>query len=365
MAIKIGIIGGGQLGLMIAEQAKELGAYTMSLDPAADAPAFAVCDDHIVAAYTDEEALVRLCEACDVVTYEFENIPAQVLVPLCKKYNIKQGIRPLLDSQDRLREKNNALSHGLQTPPFEAVEGAASLRLAIEKIGLPAVLKTRTLGYDGHGQAVIRCEADVAKAEALTSVPCILEGFVDFDFEVSVVALRDKQRVVIFPVGRNIHRDGILDLCVVPAELSEALQAKITEQCTRFMTECDYEGILAIELFVKGEEIIFNEMAPRPHNSGHYTIEGTSTNQFRELCRFLMDMPLEGAKLSAPNVIMKNILGEDMAEAERIADEGHAGVYVHLYGKSECKPKRKMGHITFVGMGIEEYDSEWRDRFKK
>ncbi len=365
MAIKIGIIGGGQLGLMIAEQAKVLGAYTVALDPAVDAPAFAVCDDHIVAAYTDEEALVELCERCDVVTYEFENIPAQVLVPLCKKYNIKQGFRPLLDSQDRVNEKNNALKHGLQTPPFEAVEGSASLKLAIEKVGLPAVLKTRTMGYDGHGQAVIRTEADVAKAEALTSVPCILEGFVDFDFEVSVVAVRSAEKTVIFPVGRNIHRDGILDLCVVPAELSAELHAKIEEQSKRFMSECGYEGILAIEFFVKGEEVIFNEMAPRPHNSGHYTIEGTTTNQFRELCRFLMDQPLEDAKLTAGSVIMKNILGEDLEEAEKIAAEGHEGVYVHIYGKSVCKPKRKMAHITFVGLTLEEYDASWRERFKK
>ncbi len=365
MSQKIGIIGGGQLGLMIAEQAKILGAYTIALDPATDAPAFAVCDEHIVAQYNDESALVELCERCDVVTYEFENIPAEVLVPLCERYNIKQGYRPLLDSQDRLREKSNAREHGFQTPPFEAVDSVESLHAAVEKIGLPAVLKTRTLGYDGHGQAVIRTEADFAKAEALTAVPCILEGFVDFDFEVSVVSVRSAQEMTIFPVGRNIHRDGILDLCVVPAELSTELQTKIEMQCKRFMSECGYEGILAIELFVKGEDILFNEMAPRPHNSGHYTIEGTSTNQYMELCRFLLGMPLQDAKLSAQSVIMKNILGEDMAEAEKIACEGHEGVHVHLYGKSVCKPKRKMGHITFVGLTLEEYDTTWRGRFKK
>ncbi len=365
MSKKIGIIGGGQLGLMIAQEAKKLGAHTIALDPAKDAPAFAVCDEHIVAAYTDQEALVRLCEMSDVVTYEFENIPAQVLIPLCEKYNIKQGYRPLLDSQDRLREKSNAREHGFSTPPFEAVDGAESLHQAIAKIGLPAVLKTRTLGYDGHGQAVIRSEADIAKAEALTCVPCILEGFVSFDFEVSVVAVRSGDQMTVFPVGRNIHRDGILDLCVVPAQLSQALHSKIESQCRRFMSECGYEGILAIELFVKGEEILFNEMAPRPHNSGHYTIEGTQTNQFKELCHFLLDMPLEEAKLTAPSVIMKNILGEDMDEAQQIEQESQEGVYVHLYGKSICKPKRKMGHITLVGVTLEEYNAVWRERFKE
>ena len=365
MSKRIGIIGGGQLGLMIAQQARELGARTIALDPAVDAPAFAVCDDHIVAAYTDKAALEELCQRCDVVTYEFENIPAEVLIPLCERYNIKQGYRPLLDSQDRLREKSNASEHGFSTPPFEAVDDVESLHRAIERIGLPAVLKTRTLGYDGHGQAVIKSEKDIARAEALCAVPCILEGFVDFDFEVSVVAVRSAQEMTIFPVGRNIHRGGILDLCIVPAELSAQLQNKIEAQCHRFMSESDYYGILAIELFVKGEEILFNEMAPRPHNSGHYTIEGTKTNQFRELCRFLLDMPLEDAKLVGQAVIMKNILGEDMDSAEEIASEKHKGVYVHLYGKNECKPKRKMGHITFVGLTLEEYNAEWRERFKE
>ncbi len=365
MPKKIGIIGGGQLGLMIAQQAKELGAQTIALDPAWNAPAFAVCDDHIVAAYTDQQALEELCQRCDVVTYEFENIPAEVLIPLCERYNIKQGYRPLLDSQDRVREKSNASEHGFSTPPFEAVDGVESLHAAIEKIGLPAVLKTRTLGYDGHGQAVIKTTDDIKSAEALTAVPCILEGFVAFDFEVSVVAVRGDEGMTIFPVGRNIHRGGILDLCIVPAELSPTLHEKIESQCRRFMSECDYKGILAIELFVKGEEILFNEMAPRPHNSGHYTIEGTTTNQFRELCRFLLDMPLEDAKLVGQAVIMKNILGEDMASAEEIAREKHEGVYVHLYGKEECKPKRKMGHITFVGLTLEEYNAEWRERFKE
>ncbi|MFI3320380.1 MAG: 5-(carboxyamino)imidazole ribonucleotide synthase [Rikenellaceae bacterium] len=363
MAKRIGIIGGGQLGLMIAEAARELGVETVALDPAEDAPAFAVTSGKIVAEYTDVEALTQLCEGCDVVTYEFENIPAEVLIPLAEKYNIKQGYMPLLDSQDRLREKNNAQKCGLQTPVYECVDGEESLMEAIEKVGMPAVLKTRTLGYDGHGQAVIRCEADIEKAKLLTTVPCILEGFVDFDFEVSTIVVRSKAEAVVFPIGRNIHRDGILDLCVVPAEISEALREKIETQSIRFMEMCGYEGILTIEYFVKGEEVIFNEMAPRPHNSGHHTIEGVTTSQFMALCRYLLDMPLGDAKLVAPSVMLKNILGEDLEEAKRIAAEGHEGVYVHIYGKRVSKPKRKMGHITYVGLTLAEYDAEWRGRF--
>lgn len=364
MVQKIGIIGGGQLGLMIAEQARLLGVRTICLDPATDAPAFAVCDERVVGRFDDLEALETLCSRCDVVTYEFENVPGEMLTTLEGKYNIKQGITPLFDSQDRLREKSNAREHGLSTPRFAAVEDEASLREAIAGMGLPAVLKTRTLGYDGHGQAVLRTQADIAAALPLLAVPCILEEFVRFDFEASVVMLSDGERVVSFPIGRNIHRDGILDLCVVPAEVDPKVLERIKTQSERFMLECGYRGILAIEYFVKGDEIYFNEMAPRPHNSGHYTIEGTTTNQFRELVRYLADMPFVTPELVAPTV-MKNILGQDLEAARQIAAEGHADVYVHLYGKTESRPKRKMGHITFVGMTAEEYAAKWADRFVK
>ena len=210
----IGIIGAGQLGLMIAEQARLLGVRTVCLDPSPEAPAFAVSDERIVAAYDDAEALERLCRMSDAVTYEFENVPGEILIPLCAKYNIPQGYEPLYDSQDRLREKTNAREHGLRTPEFAAVDDEASLRAAVARLGLPAVLKTRTLGYDGHGQRVLKSEADIEKALPLLAVPCILEEFVRFDYEASIVMVADDERVVSFPIGRNIHRDGILDLCV-------------------------------------------------------------------------------------------------------------------------------------------------------
>ena len=210
----IGIIGGGQLGLMIIEQAHLLGARTICLDPAEDAPAFKISDERIVGRFDDPAALEELCRRSDVVTYEFENVPGDLLVALEQKYNIKQGFRPLFDSQDRLREKSNACDHGLKTPAFMAVDDEESLHRAIARIGYPCVLKTRTLGYDGHGQAVLRGEADLAKARELLAVPCILEEFVPFDFEASVVLVSDGERVICFPVGRNIHKDGILDLCL-------------------------------------------------------------------------------------------------------------------------------------------------------
>lgn len=362
------------MGLMIAEQAALLGADTICLDPAPDAPAFKACGDHIVAAYDDAAALEELCRRSDVVTYEFENVPGQVLVPLVERYNIPQGYKPLYDSQDRVREKENARANGLRVPRFAAVQGRDSLLAGIREIGYPCVFKTRTLGYDGHGQVVLRSEADVARTEPYRDVPAILEEFVPFDYEASIVMVSDGERIISFPVGRNIHRDGILDLCFVPAPgMDDDVCSRLVAESKEFMRRCGYTGILAIEYFVRGGEIYFNEMAPRPHNSGHYTIEGCDTNQFRELCRYLLGQPLHEPSLVAPTV-MKNILGEDLAEAERMASQyGERtcsryevevpGVYVHLYGKSTSRPKRKMGHVTFVGMEPAEYDAQWRDRF--
>ncbi len=363
--MKIGIVGGGQLGLMIAEAAKVLGHTCVALDPAVGAPAFSVCEDHIVAAYDDIEALTRLCEMCNVVTYEFENIPAEVLRPLCDKYNIKQGCEQLLMSQDRLVEKRNAEANGLVAQRYAAVDGVESLREAVAQLGLPAVLKSRRMGYDGHGQMVLREETDIVRAESagLLGVPCILEEWVAFDYEVSTIVVRSESGATVFPVGRNIHRGGVLDLSIVPAVMDDKLRERIVRGSLEFMERCGYFGILAIEYFVRGEEVIFNEMAPRPHNSGHYTIEGATNSQFAELVRYLTDEPLQGTELAAESVLMKNIIGAQIETAREIEKEGVAGCYVHDYGKAECKAGRKMGHITYVGMTREEFERKWAERF--
>lgn len=421
MAKKIGIIGGGQLGLMIAEEAHRQGALVYALDPAPDAPAFAECDGHIVAAYDDLGALEQLGDMTDVLTYEFENVPGDILRHLEGKYNIPQGIAPLFDSQDRLREKNNAKRHGLPVPdyvplpacssdedcaevPCELTDGRRREELseAVKKVGMPCVLKTRRLGYDGHGQAVIREEKDIEKAAELLHVPCILEAFVPFDYECSVIMVRDGQKTIHFPIGRNIHKGGILDLCIVPAGTlyvagnqsnpeQTPLCGRIADACEKFMEGCDYRGILAIELFIKGNDFVFNEMAPRPHNSGHYTIEGCTSSQYTELCHFLLGKTLEQPELVAPTV-MKNILGQDLATTWKIIDTAHAehwqnpaavpvsntakggkaycgeagkGVFVHIYGKTESRPKRKMAHITYVPMTQELFEKNWESKFVK
>ena len=408
MAKKIGIIGGGQLGLMIAEEAHRQGALVYALDPAPDAPAFAECDGHIVAAYDDLGALEQLGDMTDVLTYEFENVPGDILRHLEGKYNIPQGIAPLFDSQDRLREKNNAKRHGLPVPDYVPLPACSSdedcaevpceltdgqhreeLSEAVKKVGMPCVLKTRRLGYDGHGQAVIREEKDIEKAAELLHVPCILEAFVPFDYECSVIMVRDGQKTIHFPIGRNIHKGGILDLCIVPAET--ALEPEIVAACEKFMEGCDYRGILAIELFIKGNDFVFNEMAPRPHNSGHYTIEGCTSSQYTELCHFLLGKTLEQPELVAPTV-MKNILGQDLEAVWKIIDTAYAehwqnpaavpvsntakggkaycgeagkGVFVHIYGKTESRPKRKMAHITYVPMTQELFEKNWESKFVK
>lgn len=421
MAKKIGIIGGGQLGLMIAEEAHRQGALVYALDPAPDAPAFAECDGHIVAAYDDLGALEQLGDMTDVLTYEFENVPGDILRHLEGKYNIPQGIAPLFDSQDRLREKNNAKRHGLPVPDYVPLPACSSdedcaevpceltdeqrreeLSEAVKKVGMPCVLKTRRLGYDGHGQAVIREEKDIEKAAELLHVPCILEAFVPFDYECSVIMVRDGQKTIHFPIGRNIHKGGILDLCIVPAGTlymtgnqsnpeQTPLCGRIVDACEKFMEGCDYRGILAIELFIKGNDFVFNEMAPRPHNSGHYTIEGCTSSQYTELCHFLLGKTLEQPELVAPTV-MKNILGQDLEAAWKIIDTAHAehwqnpaavpvsntakggkaycgeagkGVFVHIYGKTESRPKRKMAHITYVPMTQELFEKNWESKFVK
>jgi 5-(carboxyamino)imidazole ribonucleotide synthase len=358
----IGIIGAGQLGLMLTEQAHILGAKTICLDPSEDAPAFKICDEHIVAAFDDAEALEELCRRSDVITYEFENVPGDLLVSLEKKYPIKQGFKPLFDSQDRVREKNNARQNGLTTANFAEVDDALSLAEGVKTIGYPCIFKTRTLGYDGHGQVVLRSDEDLPKAMKYLPVSAILEEFIPFDFEASIIMVSDGVNIINFPIGQNIHKDGILDLCIVPAPISKAVCENIETVSKNFMRSCGYKGILTIEFFVKGDQIYFNEMAPRPHNSGHYTIEGCNTNQFMEMCRFLLGMELQEPKLIAPT-IMKNILGQDLNVAQTIEQTNTPNVYVHLYGKTVSKPKRKMGHITFVGMDVAEYDGGWRGQF--
>ena len=357
---KIGIIGGGQLGMMLAEAAKELGASSICLDPNPTCPASFVCEDVIVSEYNDIEGLKKLGDACDVLTYEFENVPSEQLKFIRDTYDIPQGILPLFDSQNRIREKTNAKNLGLKTPKFKPIYSKRDLEEGVKDIGYPCVYKTTTLGYDGHGQVVIKAPKDLELVTPYLKGEGILEEFIDYDFETSVILIRSKEKTITFPMGNNNHKHGILDLCVVNENL--AVFDWIKQASIRFMERAKYYGILTIEFFVKGDEFYFNEMAPRPHNSGHYTIEGCNVSQYSELAKFLLGLPLETPKLKAPT-IMKNILGFDYENMKKL--ENSDKVHIHDYHKSDVREKRKMAHITFTDTTLEEYEEKYKQLFSE
>lgn len=354
----IGIIGGGQLGMMLAEEIHNLGAKAVCLDPNPKCSASFVCDDIVVAKYDDIDGLKKLGDMTDVITYEFENVPSKQLKFLLDTYNIPQGIQPLFDSQNRIREKENAKMHGLNTPKFKAINSLADLKEGIKEIGLPCVYKTTTLGYDGHGQVVIKTEADIEKVKPFLEGEGILEEFINYDFETSVILVRSKDKTITFPMGINKHKNGILDEVFVDKELK--VFEDIKKDAIKFMESVGYYGILCIEIFVKGDKYFFNEMAPRPHNSGHYTIEGCTTNQYRELARFLLDIPLEEPKLKSPTV-MKNILGFDYENMKKLKNNDE--VHIHDYFKADVREKRKMAHITFTNTTKDEYIEKYKNLF--
>lgn len=354
----VGILGGGQLGMMLAEAIKKLGGRSICLDPNPKCPCSYVCDEVIVSEYDDLDGINKLASKSDVLTYEFENIPADKLNYIADKFNILQGVKPLFDSQNRIREKENAKVHGLNTPKFYRITSLSDLNKGIEELGYPCVYKTTTLGYDGHGQVVLKSSEDIKKVEPFLNGEGILEEFIKFDYETSIIMIRDKEKTVYLPMGINYHKNGILDLCVI--DKKKDIFDKIVQDSIHFMKSCNYYGILTIEFFVKGDNYYFNEMAPRPHNSGHYSIEGTTCSQYELLARFLLGEPLRESKLKGPT-IMKNILGFDYDNLNKVVINDD--IFVHDYHKKDVKEKRKMAHITFTNMSIEEYNNKYKKLF--
>ncbi len=341
--------------MMIAENAKSRGLTTIALDEYKEAPAFTVTNEAIVGKFSDVEKLEELCKKSAIVVYEFENINLEAVEALAGKYNIYQGVRPLKYSKHRIVEKTFAKENGLNPPKFALVTSEDSLKKAIGEIGFPCVLKTTTLGYDGKGQAVLRSEEDVTNLPKEMLIESILEQFVKFDYEVSAIVCRNKLgEMACLPISENRHKRGILDVCVCPpVSMSESLQEKVKQTAKAFMEKADFYGILAIEFFVLGEEIFFNEMAPRPHNSGHHSIETCSNSQYGLLVDCVM-----GDKLEDPTIIhkgiMKNILGEDVESLENFPESENATL--HWYHKSPAKKGRKMAHITFTDISAYEFD---------
>ena len=343
----IGMVGGGQLGRMSAMAAARLGYRTHVFSPEADAPAAQVAAAATVAPYDDQAALRHFAAAVDVITFEFENLPAAGLDLLAALRPVRPGPEVLRISQDRLLEKRFLNEAGVATAPWAAVEDEAGLAGAMRGLGLPAVLKTTRLGYDGKGQAMLRDAADAPAAlQALAPKPLVLEGFVDFAMEISVLVARGVDGgVAVFDPVQNRHKHHILDLTLAPAPLPLPLLAQAQEIARTLAAKLELVGLLAVEMFVTADGgLLVNEIAPRPHNSGHWTIDACPASQFEMHIRAVAGLPLPPATRHA-DAVMKNLVGpEDMALWPALL--ATPGLIPHHYGKAEARPGRKMGHFT-------------------
>lgn len=341
--MRLGILGGGQLGRMMALAAHPLGVRCRLLD-AAEGTSAADVAEVVVGRYDDPDMLDRFVTRLDAVTYEFENVDAAAIDHLEGRVPVRPGRRALEVAQDRLTEKSFFRDHDIETAPFAPADSLEELEAAVAEVGLPAIVKTRRFGYDGKGQTVIGTADEVAAAwEAVGGVPLIVEGFVPFDRELSILAVRDPMGAMAFyPLVENHHGEGILRLSHAPApDMTPALEDRARYYATRVLEDLDYVGVLAIELFQVGDRLLANEMAPRVHNSGHWTIEGAETSQFENHVRAVLGLPL-GSTAMRGHCTMINLIGAIPAP-EAVLRNPY--VHLHLYGK-EARPGRKVGHMT-------------------
>ncbi len=355
---KLGMLGGGQLGRMFVVAARTMGFDVIVLDPDPHSPAGGLASEHLAKEYDDTDALDYLARNCAAITTEFENIPAVTLAYLAKSVPVHPSAKVLHIAQHRKLEKEFFRSLGLGTAEFVAIESDDD----IENLGefpFPAILKTSMLGYDGKGQVVCQSRDDLAAAfEQVGRKPCVLEQRIDLACEVSVVLGRSEQgEVTCFPIAENSHAGGILDVTVVPASISNKLAAQVIDAATRIADGLDYCGVLAVEFFVStDDEVLVNEMAPRPHNSGHYTLDACFTSQFEQQVRMVSGLPAGSCELHTP-VAMWNLLGDiwpdgDAPDWEALLELEQAKL--HLYGKTEARPGRKMGHVNCLGKTLAE-----------
>ncbi|MGO4908574.1 5-(carboxyamino)imidazole ribonucleotide synthase [Pseudorhodobacter sp. W20_MBD10_FR17] len=347
----IGILGGGQLGRMLSVAAARLGYRTHIFEPGANPPAADVAHSVTTASYDDAAALTAFAGAVDVITYEFENIPTSALDLLESLRPIRPGRQALAISQDRIAEKDFLTSLGLTVAPYAAVRTVAELDAAIAKIGCPAILKTTRLGYDGKGQARIMAASNAADAlAAMNGADAVLEGFIDFSHEVSVIAARSLDgSVSAYDPGENVHHSGILHSTTVPAKLTPSQRTDAVLLAARILNALEYVGVMGVELFVTPAGLIVNEIAPRVHNSGHWTQNGCAVDQFEQHIRAVAGLPLgDGSRFA--DVTMENLIGDDMDRVPAILAEKNAAL--HLYGKPEARPGRKMGHVNRITRGI-------------
>ncbi|CAA6808978.1 MAG: Phosphoribosylaminoimidazole carboxylase ATPase subunit (EC [uncultured Thiotrichaceae bacterium] len=355
------MLGGGQLGRMFIVAARELGYRVMVLEPDENSPAGQMADQHLIAAYDDAEALAVMASACDVVTTEFENIPAHVLNTLAESTKVRPSAKAVLLAQDRIDEKAFIESCGLMTAHYGVIKTSSDIADAVSKIRFPARLKTARLGYDGKGQAVVNSIEEVRDAfQDMHTVDCVLEQQVDLDIEISVVLARNSEgETECFPVGENIHKHGILHKTLVPASVKESFIHAAQVAAKRIADKLEYIGVLAVEFFItKDGELLVNEMAPRTHNSGHFTMDACETSQFEQQVRTVCDLPFGSTKLLSP-VVMINMLGDlwgdDVPEWQAILSE--PSCKLHLYGKQHARIGRKMGHYNVLSDHIDQAET--------
>lgn len=349
----LGLLGGGQLGRMFTMAAQSMGYKVLVLDPGADSPAGSVADEHIAADYMDRDALAQMSERCAATTTEFENVPADSLRALAQRGVVSPSADSVSIAQDRIREKSFLRDNGLGVAPFAVIRGESDLERAENHKLLPGVLKVSRLGYDGKGQVRVAAVAELRDAFAqLKREACVLERFLALECELSVVVARGFDGAVLtYPVAENQHTGGILDISIVPARVSDDLVRRACAAAVDVAEKLDYRGVLCVEFFVlAGGELLVNEIAPRPHNSGHYTIDACVTSQFEQQARVLCGLPLGATSLHTA-AVMVNLLGDMWAAGEPRWEHvlRHPQAKLHLYGKAQARAGRKMGHFTVLG----------------
>lgn len=352
----LGVLGGGQLGRMFTIAARTMGYKVIVLDPDPMSPAAALANEHLQREYTDPEALAYLATHCAAVTTEFENVPVESLRMLETQCRTSPGSTAVEYAQDRIREKSFIRDCGLATAPFQPVRDVVELEAALASVRLPAILKTAALGYDGKGQRPISdpVQAHAAFAE-LGNKPCVLEERVDLQMELSVLLARSSQgEIVVYPPSENIHVHGILDTSIVPARTSPEVMDNATSMARTLAEQLDYCGLLTVEFFLtRDDQLLINEMAPRPHNSGHYTLDASLTSQFEQQVRMLCGLPPGETRLLSP-VVMINLLGDLWEGGSPAWGElfQYPNTKLHLYGKQVARPGRKMGHCNVLATEV-------------
>lgn len=362
----LGVLGGGQLGRLFTVAARTMGYRVMVLDPDPNSPAAELANEHLCAAFDDLAALEKMGRACASITTEFENVPAESLNFLAQFCPVRPSAKAVAVVQNRIREKNFLRDSGFETAAFAAVNALDELAPALRKVGTPALLKISQFGYDGKGQATVNSLAEaIAAFEHMGGKPCVLEQRLNLKTEISVVVARSTDgKTVAYPAAENSHVGGILDLSVVPARVSNKLAQQASKDAQSVAEELDYCGVMAVEFFVvENERLLINEIAPRPHNSGHYTIDACLTSQYDQQVRAMCGFPLGDTTLLAP-VAMVNILGDIWRDGKAPAWDAvlsEPRAKLHLYGKREARAGRKMGHFTCIGETVQEVTKLARD----